>query len=738
VWAESLADEAMAMLDAARRAGGDDDSRFEFALASAARSFQDADPPRTLALTRMMRRGWVHGGAWNDFEGRGNCLAMVGMSLAQDDPAGAAELLSEAMETGSRLSLGRATAELRNAGLFKAVSDTASERRLDISYVTNSNNYWTAGRSWRWLETPHDLLNSLERSYPAGASWALALADTMDKIAEHDIETAITSTGRLLDPGERLVALAGLAKVLHQRGDPRLDQAVGWLEATIGAQRAYSAGGPLDQVPNSEALAYLDPMARMRIEAAIRLPEALSDIGLSLARLCRSQYLGACWQAQGLRQELIDGVTVPPQALDGTLLRFDETDDLLGDMVRVAWVRLAAPDDPDLAAQIISEFRTPALAVLARLYAAQAEASPDHLIARLHDVLEDAPDQVSLPHLIDLVRRACELCQAEDVDARPLVDYGLSGLQEVDPVTAVRGATSLAWVAPQDWSQNLLTQALDGLDRIPVVYHRNEVLADLAACAASMDGPLLARVAQRLVSAHWMTLVVGLDRALPHLIDSMGLQIIDGIDSAMVRARAVIGAAPGDPNEPDHMDGVGAPGSAGWMADPLTAYLATYLAQSDLDGDLCRVQDSRVSEPDHGDEAFERRRGLFCGLAAWEAGPDATVGRLVDIRFVFASEEEAIAYHRERLAYNSEGQPLVDHAPAVGEDCSVFGGTNRPAMRGLPISMTAFHYVFRVGRVVAKVFVAQRPGAAAPLTLGHVAALARRAEARILAAAQIK
>lgn len=737
VWAESLADEAMAMLRAAGRAGDreNEDERFEFALGAAARSFGAADRPRTLALARMMRGGWVPGGTWESYDGRGNCLAMIGLSLAQDDPAAAEELLSEAMEPGMRPRCGRATAELTDAGLFKAASDTDGDRRLDLSYVMNSNNYWEAGRAWRWLETPHDLLDSVTRSYPAGASWALALADNMEKIAEHDIEAAITLTGRLLDPGERLVALAGLVKALHQRSDPRLAQAVSWLEATIGAQGVYTAGGSLEQIPNGAALAYLDPTARMRIEAALRLPEAFAGIGLSLARLCRSQYLATCWQAQGLWQHLIDaiGVTLPPKSLGAILERFNETDELLGDMVRVAWVRLSAPDDPDLARRIISEIQAPALATLARLYGALADPSEGDLIARFHRVLEDAPDDLSLPHMTDLVRRACELCQADGVDALPLVDYGLSGLQQVHPLTAVRGAATLAWVAPPDGRAMLLTQALDGLDRIAVIYHRNEALAEVAACIASTtDSLLLARCAQRLVSAGWMTLAVALGRALPHLIDNQGFAITERVGAAMVRAQAVIGAPPDGRDEPEHMDGVGPANSASWMADPRTAYLTTYLVQADLDDSLSRVQDSRLSGPDEDDEAFERCGGIFCGLAAWEDGPDATVGRLVDIRFTFASEAGAIAYQRERLACNSEGQPRVDHAPAVGEDCAVFGGTRRLDVAGEPVSMTAFHYVFRVGRMVAKVFVAQRPRASIRLTPEHVTDLALRAEARMM------
>jgi hypothetical protein len=380
------------------------------------------------------------------------------------------------------------------------------------------------------------------------------------------------------------------------------------------------------------------------------------------------------------------------------------------------------------------EIKTPALAVLAQLYAAQARGA-DNLIERLHEILEAAPDEIPAPHFTALVAQACELCAVEGVDANPLLDYAIEGLQQVDPLVCVCGTLSVAEVAAPDLRASLLHQALDGLDRISVVHDRNELLNRLLACASSLpDGKLLARVVQRLAMAPWHSLAAGLGLALPRFVDTLGLSVIDQIDTALRRVQTVI-----DVDSPSagsgHLDGLAADGAPEWSVDPQIAYLSTYLRQSDLPQDLSRVQDSRLGKPDDGDHAFEVHLGQFSGLAAWEAtDDDAPIKRLVDIRFIFATEAAAAAYHREQLAYNSEGQPPVKGVPLVGEECAVFGGTQTMRFGNTTLTMTAFHYVFRRGRVVAKVFVLQGQTSANLLTVDHVADLARRAEARILAA----
>jgi hypothetical protein len=105
----------------------------------------------------------------------------------------------------------------------------------------------------------------------------------------------------------------------------------------------------------------------------------------------------------------------------------------------------------------------------------------------------------------------------------------------------------------------------------------------------------------------------------------------------------------------------------------------------------------------------------------------AAIWTLVDIRWVFPDEEAAARYHRERLDFNSEGQPLVPDAPAVGQECAVYGGTVVRDNGGVEVVLTMYYYLFRVGRVVVKLFAckgAEAPGGA--LIPAHVAALAEK------------
>jgi hypothetical protein len=116
---------------------------------------------------------------------------------------------------------------------------------------------------------------------------------------------------------------------------------------------------------------------------------------------------------------------------------------------------------------------------------------------------------------------------------------------------------------------------------------------------------------------------------------------------------------------------------------------------------------------------------------------DAAVWRVVDIRFVFPDEERAAAYHAERLQANSEGNPVVPDAPAVGQDCGVFGGTSHHELAGARIEMTMYFYVFRLANVVVKLFVAQGPKAPRDaLTPARVVALAEPITTRIERARQ--
>ena len=141
-------------------------------------------------------------------------------------------------------------------------------------------------------------------------------------------------------------------------------------------------------------------------------------------------------------------------------------------------------------------------------------------------------------------------------------------------------------------------------------------------------------------------------------------------------------------------------------------YLELFLDNNNLPNSMSRVQDSRTRGADPGDSVFVRCRGEHSGMAAWMGPNTEPVWRLVDIRWVFPTEANAIEYHRTTLNINSEGQPLIPDAPKVGTDCYVFGLDNAFDVMTYEISgrketITQFYYIFRVANVVVKLYIAE-------------------------------
>ena len=155
-------------------------------------------------------------------------------------------------------------------------------------------------------------------------------------------------------------------------------------------------------------------------------------------------------------------------------------------------------------------------------------------------------------------------------------------------------------------------------------------------------------------------------------------------------------------------------------------FLRLFLESAELPAALKLVQDSRMRGPDPQDGWFGTCLGQFSGMNAWE---DPTyrgaVQRLVDIRWVFPTAEQAANYHKHTLNTNCEGMPYLPQAPAVGQECYAFGGQQE--LSGLA-KMTSFMYLFRVGCVVVKVYAAQGDQ---PLTINQLAALAQTVEHRL-------
>jgi hypothetical protein len=158
-------------------------------------------------------------------------------------------------------------------------------------------------------------------------------------------------------------------------------------------------------------------------------------------------------------------------------------------------------------------------------------------------------------------------------------------------------------------------------------------------------------------------------------------------------------------------------------------YLELFLEAVDFTAPMRMVQDTRLQGPDPRDDWFAKYQGILTGFRVWMAS-DAVIWRLVDIRTVFPTTWQASAWHAEALLYNSESMSPVDKAPAVGKECRVFGGA-APDLLGVGSKLTHFYYLFRVGRVVVKLYVAQGNDSTIALTPKHVAEIADRIVARI-------
>ena len=142
------------------------------------------------------------------------------------------------------------------------------------------------------------------------------------------------------------------------------------------------------------------------------------------------------------------------------------------------------------------------------------------------------------------------------------------------------------------------------------------------------------------------------------------------------------------------------------------------------------IQDSRQWWPDPDDGEFARNQGIVTGFAVWQGATDQPIWRSVDIRFVFPTCWQASSYNASRLLANSEGWPPVEAVPEVGDECFVFGGTGDRLELG--VAMTNFYYVFRIGRVVVKLYMMQGLESVEPLTPQITAGVAQRVASRIL------
>lgn len=725
IWSKELADEADAMIEPVLRDPSlDNTARLDVVVEAMAEAYRAIDPLRALRLARLNKGGpRARNAQWQEMGGTGG-IAMIGLDMADRDPAGASALLDECLASDGSARFGRAAMVSDHAGLFRIENGRAGGNILAMASAMNYASYWIKGRDWRIFEAPADVLRSVADALPSGASWGQAIAAALGAAARTDPEGALAIAGRLGDPTDRLVGLAGIVRALASFADDELFQKIAFLTvSTAKRQPTYRPEIDLNQHPQAPVFQYLDPTSRARFEAAVMLAPLGEQPARMLIEGAGSLYLGLVWQvcaaAENCLASLAHNKTLAPEERDGFLALMRSvaaTDPLLADVARCCVACSALVADRDAASVIAAEI--------------------DHLGYRMVAEKQQVPAVVSAGtsplHVAWLATRwAMEPGDdTADVTANTAIRSGVVALTDADPLQRVHGLILLAGVAPTNQGLSLLEQALRESNDIGNVYLRSDALCDMMGVACRQkNSALLTRVIGRLAQTGWWQLVAALRRCLDVLVSDHGIGIIDAIDEAIRRAAAVIDQGPA---EYEHLDGVWPRGrGTDLVADanrpaPTPGQLALYLGPGDLPSTLQMVQDERDRGPDPDDDQFNALGGLHSGFCIWLAEHDQSLWRVVDIRFVFPDDAAAALYHRKRLAQNSESMPPVPDAPLVGQECQVFGGKIRGDLGGQQFEITNYIYVYRVGRVVVKLFAAQGMQASQPLLPAGIVPTAER------------
>ncbi|HWF87929.1 MAG TPA: hypothetical protein VN659_03815, partial [Pyrinomonadaceae bacterium] len=744
-WSETLADEAMALLETAVRESDDAEwDRLDSIISGTVESFRHGDRARALKVARWSRGDWIHGGSWDSTDGTGG-IAILGLDLAAEDPKAAEQLLTECLRQAQEdVRLGRSDPRVVHSGFFKPADENKArpgtmEVGMAAASMANYLNYWHNGRDWRFFRDPVDVLRSIDAVFPATSSWARAIAAAVQPVAQIDLDRAFNLISWPADPCERLVALAAFAGVCDA-ADPRSSAVLAAISSLLTELPEYEPPVDLKSSPAGAFLGYLNPALRARFEAALIMPPHGGPSRMLPPPDQNTFYLHLTYDAEVLFNGLLGGTFsgYEPEELskqlDQATDRYGQSDPLFKDLLEVAATYALALKDPALGSRRIDRIQNPALKVTAKLTLPNDSAKTSAATQML-SVLKAAGDDVSPLHRAELAATAVLMCLSIGQTGDEILEWGVGQLEAADPLMTTRGLTSLAPLTSPEQQPDLLSRALSASENIGNRYIRGDAVADLLGpVTAAGNSSLVVKCLDQLLEEGWTTFTNALSRAMPAIVQRTGVEIVEGIDSALRNAQHVLSRSD---KEPEHFDGVWSDEQRKQAATSLLdaqraieLYLSTYLDHTDI-ANLPWVQDSRLNSPDPGDEAFTRLHGSLTGLSAWQTDMDQTVWRLVDIRFVFDDAEQASAYHHDRLKVNSEGYPPIEGAPAVGEECFVFGGTQSNEMGGISFSLTAYFYIFRVGRVVAKLFAAQGPQAKEPLTPEALVPLAQRIVQRI-------
>jgi hypothetical protein len=241
------------------------------------------------------------------------------------------------------------------------------------------------------------------------------------------------------------------------------------------------------------------------------------------------------------------------------------------------------------------------------------------------------------------------------------------------------GLPTLCDAAENGERSDFLTRAIQAAGGIGNSYLQTDALIRIFSSAVmAKDGALVAQLVSTLTRGGWRSIMDGLARVMPRLIESAGPAIVEDIDAAMRRAQAVLDAEPGQEGPPPHLDGVIAPHLR--PVDPRAAlykvpqlapeFIASFLEKADLSPSITRSRDSRDQGMEPDDALFERLHGRHAGFLFWMDLPDKVVGQLFDIRFYFNTVEDARNYLKGNLQFLSEGRARQRSAKSVSSSAA--------------------------------------------------------------------
>ena len=611
-WASELSDEAVALVEPVLNSA--ERLLLQSTLSFMVSAFIPWDLERALRVARWMTGSWSNGENWQSISGRSSALGMIGLKLIDSDRGMAGELLAECLaDERAPVVIGRSEAVVRGgpfAPAGEAAPDSAFRTVTLIASVQNSISSWVSARDWRFFTSPIQVLRAMAPP-PGGqgssASWAGAVAAATGMIARELPETALDLVARIIEPSERVLALARVADAFDAAGDERARPVVAELAREAATLPVYVNEIDFDAV-TGPVLTYLNPSARARLEAALLLPGSAAATADALATAAGSPYLGVTYESEAQWRRLV--APIPDEMSDADIETGVQAlveqleqhpDDIQADLIRSAAALALASRGLPRAGEIIEAIARPWTRALAEIYALAASAPTGQSLGdSFLSVLNDLPHEANALHRASLAAHAMLLLPPDDSEAIANVrEWGARSVRETDPLLALHGLAMLARASQGPDKAALIAEASAHGDNVSDVALRVDALADtFGPAVGTRDPALIVRTVQQLLDAHWQVLVEGFRRGAAELIDAFGAEIIDELDSAMRQAQDVLNQdQPGE-----HFDGVLPPGSPHTLPIPLDDPLSTdpaqfyalYLEQPDLSDSLSRRQHEMV------------------------------------------------------------------------------------------------------------------------------------------------